>query len=193
MLKFVLIGVAAIVIIFVAVVATRPSAYHIERKLEINAPADVVFAMLNDLHQLVSILVIFGEPWGKNDPNMQATFDGPASGIGQSYVWSGKEAGKGKMTIAESVAAQKVGIKLEFAEPMESLATYTLNIAGTPTSSTVTWTMDGNHNFIGKAFGLFADMDGMLGGDIEKSLAALKSAAEKAQVAKPAVEETAQK
>ena len=61
---------------------------------------------------------------------------------------------------------------------MASTATCALTIASTPTGSFVTWAMDGNHNFIGKAFGLFMDMDKMLGTDIEKGLAQLKTVAE---------------
>ena len=132
---------------------------------------------------VAGVLVLFGSPWEKSDPNMQQTFEGPAAGVGQSLAWSGKEAGKGKMTIEESVPGQKVGIKLEFVKPMESTATYALTIAGTPTGSFVTWSMDGNHNFIGKAFGMFMDMDKLLGTDIEKGLAQLKTVAEVKQVA----------
>ena len=95
---------------------------------------------------------------------MQKTFAGLAAGVGQSYAWSGhKEVPKGKMTIEESVPGQKVGMKLEFVEPMASTATYALTLAGTPTGSFVTWSMEGNHNFIGKAVGMFMDMDKMLG------------------------------
>jgi hypothetical protein len=179
----ILIGVAGVLVLFVAVVATRPSAYHVERKLEIAAPVDIVFGVLNDLHQFAGVLVLFGSPLEKLDPNMQKTFEGPAAGVGQSYAWSGKEAGEGKMTIEESVPGQKVGIKLEFVKPMESTAICALTLAGTPTGSFVTWSMDGNHNFIGKAFGMFMDMDAMLGADIEKGLAQLKTVAEGKQVA----------
>jgi hypothetical protein len=38
--------------------------------------------------------------------------------------------------------------------------------------------MDGNNNFMGKLFGLFMDMDSMLGKDFEAGLAGLKSVAE---------------
>lgn len=183
MLAKILIGVAGVLVLFVAVVATRPSAYHVERKLEVAAPADLVFGVLNDLHQFAGVMVLFGSPLEKLDPNMQKTFEGPAAGVGQSYAWNGKEAGKGKLTIEESVPGQKVGIKLEFVEPMESTATCALTLAGTPTGSFVTWSMDGNHNFIGKAFGIFVDMDTMLGTDIEKGLAQLKTVAEGKQVA----------
>jgi len=183
MLLKILIGVAGVLVLFVAVVATRPSAYHVERKLEVAAPADLVFGVLNDLHQFAGVLVLFGTSWEKLDPNMQKTFEGPAAGVGQSYAWSGKEVGRGKMTIEESVPGQKVGIKLEFVKPMASTATCALTLAGMPTGSFVTWSMDGNHNFLGKAFGMFMDMDKMLGTDIEKGLALLKNVAEDKQVA----------
>ena len=185
MLAKILIGVVAVVVIFVGVVATRPSAYHVERKLEVAAPADSVFGVVNDLHQFAGCLVFFGSTFETRDPNMQKTFEGPATGVGQSYAWSGnKEVGKGKLTIEESVPGQKVGMKLEFVEPMKSTATFALTLAGAPTGSSVTWSMDGNHNFLGKAFGLFMDMDKMLGADLEMGLAELKTVAEGKQTAK---------
>ena len=184
MLEKILIGVAGVLVLFVVVVARRPSAYHVERKLEIAAPTDLVFGVLNDLHQFAGVLVFFGSLWEKLDPGMQKTFEGPAAGVGQSYAWSGnREAGKGKMTIEESVPGQKVGIKLEFVKPMASTATCALTLAGTPTGSLVTWSMRGNHNFLGKAFGMFMNMDNMLGTDIEKGLAQLKTVAEGKRVA----------
>ena len=184
MLEMILIGVAGVLVLFVAVVATRPSAYHVERKLEVAAPAELVFGVLNDLHQFAGVLVLFGSPWEKSDPHMRKTFEGPAAGVGQSYAWTGnREAGKGKMTIEESVPGQKVGIKLEFVEPMASTSICTLTLASTPAGSVVTWSMEGNHHFLGRALGMFMDMDKMLGTDIEKGLAQLKAVAEGKQVA----------
>ena len=139
MLAKILIGVAGVLVLFVAVAATRPSAYHVERKLEVAAPADLLFGVLNDLHQFAGVFVLFGSPLEKQDPNMQKTFEGPAAGVGQSYAWSGKEAGKGKMTIEESVPGQKVGIQLQFVKPMASTATCALTLARTPTGAFVTW------------------------------------------------------
>ena len=180
MLVKILIGLVGVLILFAAVVATRPSAYHVERKLDVAAPADVVFGVLNDLHQFAGVFVLFGSPLEQSDPNMQKTFEGPSAGVGQSFAWSGKEAGKGTMTIGESVPAQKVGVKLAFVEPMKSTSTIALTLTETPTGSTVTWSMDGNHNFIGKALGMFMDMDTMLGTDIEQGLVRLKTVAEAA-------------
>lgn len=175
----VLIGSAAVLALFVAVVATRPSAYHVERRIEVAAPADLVFGVLNDLRQFAGVLVLFGTPFEAIDPGMRRTFEGPAAGVGQSYAWSGnKDAGKGRMTIEASVPGREVGVKLDFVEPMKSTATCALTLADAPSGSFVTWSMDGNHNFVGKALGLFMNMDEMLGADIEKGLVRLKSVAE---------------
>ena len=179
MTAIILVGVVGVLVLFVAVVATRPSAYHVERKLEVAAPTDLVFGVLNDLHQFAGVLVLFGSPWETIDPNMQKTFEGPAAGVGQSVAWSGNmQVGKGRMTIEESVPGQKVRLKLEFVKPMASTATSALTLASAPAGSVVTWSTNGNHNFVGKALGLFMNMDNMLGTDIEKGLAQLKTVAE---------------
>jgi hypothetical protein len=181
MTAIILVGAAGVLVLFLAVVATRPAAYHVERKLEVAAPTDLVFGVLNDLHQFAGVLVLFGSPLEKLDPSMHKTFEGPA-GVGQSYAWSGKKVGKATMTIEESIPGQKVGMKLEFVAPMKSTAICSFTLAGTPAGSFVTWSMQGNHNFIGKAFGMFMNMDNMLGTDIEKGLAQLKTVAEGKQV-----------
>ena len=61
---------------------------------------------------------------------------------------------------------------------MTSTAICALTLARSPAGSVVIWSMDGNHNFIGKAAGVFMNMDKMLGDDIEKGLAQLKTVAE---------------
>lgn len=178
MLGTILIGVAGVVVLVLVVGATRPSPYHVERKLEVAAPPERIFGVLNDLRRFVGIFVLFREPFEERDRDMQKTVDGPDAGVGQSYAWSGKEAGKGKLTIAESSPSQKVGIRLEFVAPMTSTAMCVLTIASTSTGALVTWSMDGTHNFIAKVFGMFVNLDTMLGADIEKSLARLKNVAE---------------
>lgn len=94
------------------------------------------------------------------------------------------------MTIEESIPGQKVGIKLEFVAPMKSTATYAFTFADTATGSFVTWSMHGNHNFIGKAFGMFMNIDNMLATDLEKGGARLKAVAESKQRARAAVDGT---
>jgi hypothetical protein len=180
MLKKILLGVGALVVLIVVVVATRPSAYHVERQVEVAAPADVVFAEVNDLHNWAA-----WSPWEKIDPAMQRTFEGPAAGVGAAYSWSSTnpDAGKGKMTVLESLPGQRVAIELAFEEPFENVAQVTFTLAPAGTGSSVTWAMDGEHIFVGKAMCMFMDCDGYVGADFEKGLASLKTVAEGKQAA----------
>lgn len=175
MVKKIVIGIVVALVLFVGLVASRPSQYRVERSVSIAAPANIVFAELEDLKRWAA-----WSPWDKLDPNMEKTFAGPPTGVGASYAWSGNDqVGKGKMTVVESAPPSRVVYQLEFFEPWESTATTALALeqrAGEDVR--VTWTMEGNNGFVEKAFGLFMDMDGMIGADFEKGLADLKTVAE---------------
>jgi uncharacterized protein YndB with AHSA1/START domain len=176
MIRKVLIGIAAIVILFVLVVATRPSAFHIERSITIAAPPANAFAQVNDFHAWSA-----WSPWEKMDPQMKKTFEGAPSGPGAMYAWTGNDkVGEGRMTIEKSDKPSLVSIKLEFLKPFAATNTATFTFAPAPDGTKTTWAMDGQNNFMAKAASLFMDFDKMVGGDFERGLAALKTAAESA-------------
>ena len=158
-----------------AYVATRPDAYHVERSATVEAPPATIFAQIDDLS-------VWKEwsPWEKKDPAMKRTLSATPSGVGATYAWQGnKEVGKGKMTIVESKPGEKVVEKLEFIEPFQSQSSVTFTMAPeTPTTTKVTWAMDGKHNFVSKAFSVVKPMDGMIGKDFEEGLANLKKVSE---------------
>lgn len=167
------------VVLFLVTASRRPSAYRVERGLDVAAPPTRVYGILDDLRQFSTVLVLFGDPWGKGDPALRPTCDGPASGVGQSLAWAGnRDAGEGRMTVTESVPGQRVVIQLDFVRPMKSTSACALALSATPTGTRVTWSMVGHHNFVGKAAGIFVNLDNMLGADIEKGLGRLKLAAE---------------
>ena len=153
-----------------AFVATRPDAYHVERSATVDAPAATVFAQIDDLS-------VWKEwsPWEKKDPAMKRTLSASTSGVGATYAWEGnKDVGKGKMSIVESKPGEKVAEKLEFIEPFQSKADITFTLAAEgPTTTKVTWAMDGKHNFMSKAMCVFVSMDKMIGADFERGLTAL--------------------
>lgn len=177
MLYIVLAVVAALVIIFLIVVATRPADFRIERRATISAPAAVVFDQVNDFRNWGA-----WSPWAKLDPAMKETYDGPPAGTGSHYAWVGnKKVGEGAMTILESRPGELVRIKLEFLKPFAATNTAEFVFAPEGDGTTVTWSMTGKNNFVSKAFCLFMDMDKMVGGDFEKGLAAMKTVAEAAK------------
>jgi hypothetical protein len=170
-MKKVLFVLAAVIVAFVIVVATRPDAYHVERSTRIGAPAEAVFASVSDFRSFPS-----WSPWQRRDPTMRTTFSTPSSGVGATYAWEGnKEVGKGKMTFTESQAPTRTRQRLEFFEPFASVAESGMDIKPEgDAAAMVTWSMDGKSNFVGKAFSMFMDMDKAIGKDFEEGLGNLK-------------------
>lgn len=176
MLKKIIITLAAIILLFVIIVATRPAEFRITRSANIAAPPEVVFALVNDLHKWDA-----WSPWAKLDPAMKKTHEGAESGVGAIYSWDGNnDVGAGRMTITETRTNEAVLIKLEFFKPMAAVsdAEFTFKPEGNQTA--VTWTMSGKNNFVSRAFCMFMNMDKMVGGDFEKGLAQMKTVAEAA-------------
>lgn len=174
MLRTILTGGAVVVVALALFIATRPATFHIERSITMAAPPERAFAQVNDFHAWGA-----WSPWEKIDPEMQRTFSGPPSGPGAIYAWSGdRNIGKGRMTIVESDAPSHIGIKLEFFEPMAATSTAKFTFAPVADGTKVTWAMDGENNFVGKAVSLFMNMDTMIGGNFESGLAALKTLSE---------------
>jgi hypothetical protein len=180
MLFKILVGVAAAVVLVVAglavIVAVQPSEFRIERSTTIAAPAPVVFAQVNDFHKWEA-----WSPWAKLDPSAKNAFEGAPAGSGAAFAWSGNSTvGEGRMTNVESRPSELVRIKLEFLKPFAATNTaeFTLKPEGERTA--VTWSMSGHNTFLGRAVGLFVNMDKALGGEFEKGLASMKSVAEAA-------------
>jgi hypothetical protein len=172
----ILIGLALVIVVFLIVVATRPSEFRVERSASISAPPAAIFPYVNELKKWE-----VWNPWGKIDPAMKLTYDGPPAGKGASYAWVGnREVGEGKLTIAESRPNELVRCQMEFYKPMAgtSEAQFTFQPEGNQTK--VTWTMTGKNSFIAKAMCMFMNMDKMIGGQFEKGLADMKAAVEAA-------------
>ncbi len=186
MIKKLLLGLVAVIAVFCAVVATQPATFHVERSATVPGPPEVAYDIVNDFHR-------FGEwsPWEKLDPNMKKTFEGPKSGVGGKYTWTGNDdVGAGSMEIISVEENKKVTMDLHFLKPFEASNKTTYSFAAEGTGTKVTWAMDGENNFMAKAFGLLMDMDKMVGGDFERGLASLGTVAE-AEVKQRAEDEAA--
>lgn len=173
MLKKVGIGLGALVIVLLVVIGTRPSEYKIERSIVISAPAETVWTEVSDFRRWDA-----WSPWEKIDPEMKKTYEGEPGVVGSKYSWEGNDAGKGTMTITAAERPHKIVEKLEFFEPWPSVATTTHTITPEDGGVKVTWSMEGEHDFLGKAMCLVIDMDAALGAEYEKGLQALKTVAE---------------
>jgi len=124
-------------------------------------------------------------PQDKEDPTMKRIYSGAESGAGAVSDWQGKgNAGKGRMTIVESAAPNKVLVKVDFVRPFvaHNVNEFVLEPNEEPSepgsSTKVTWTMRGPNLFFMKVMGVFVNMDRMLGKHFEAGLQNLKSVLE---------------
>jgi len=174
MLSIVLIAIVVIIAALLALAATKPDTFRIERSAIINTSPDKVFGLIEDFHRWNG-----WSPWEKLDPAMMRTFTGAASGKGAIYEWEGnKKVGKGRMEIADLESHSQIRIKLDFFSPFEAhnIAEFTLENRGN--SVYLKWAMFGPASFAVKVMHLFMNMDKMVGKDFETGLANLKSLAE---------------
>ena len=174
MLEIILGLIAAVVIVFLGVVAMQPAEFRVTRSGSIPAPAAAVFLHVNELRKWEA-----WSPWARLDPSAKSTFEGPAAGTGASMAWAGnKNVGEGKMTIVESRANELVRFKLEFFKPFKATNSALFTFKPDGNQTVVTWTMSGTNSFMGKAINVFINCDKMVGGQFEQGLANLRAVIE---------------
>ncbi|MEH2512139.1 hypothetical protein V1291_003493 [Nitrobacteraceae bacterium AZCC 1564] len=174
MLRKILFGLVALVVVLITVIIIQPSEYRVSRTLTMAAPPQDIFAQLNDFHRWEA-----WSPWAKLDPKAKVSFEGPAAGKGAIFAWSGNsKVGEGRMTLVESTPDSFVRTRTDFVKPFvgSSYSEFTLRPEGNSTA--VSWTMFGQNDFIGKAMCLVISMDKMLGGEMEKGLTSIKGLVE---------------
>lgn len=173
MMRKVLIGSAALVGALGMAVVVQPPTFHVERSLVVHAPAESAQALVNDFHAWRR-----WSPFEDKDPAMKRAYSGPAQGVGSTYAWSSDgQIGQGKMTILRS-SGREVNIELSFLKPMRSTSAATFTFTKVDDGTKVTWAMDGENTLPSKVAHLFFNMDKALGGEFERGLEKLKSAAE---------------
>jgi hypothetical protein len=174
MLIKILIALVVIAVVFIVIVAMRPSGFRVTRSAVMSALPPAIFAEVNDLHKWQA-----WSPWEKIDPALKRRYEGPSAGTGASYSWVGNnKVGEGRMTITESRPHDLVRFRLDFLRPFKGTNTAEFTFKPEGAQTVVTWSMSGKYNFMVKAIGLFMNCDKMMGGEFEKGLANLKSIAE---------------
>lgn len=178
MLKKILLGLVAIIVIVLGLAALQPNEYRITRTTTFNAPVAGVFEQVNDLRKMNS-----WSPWTKIDPAAKHEYAGPAAGVGAQYHWSGNDdVGEGRMTLAESKPSELIRFDMEFIKPFPAPAVVTYAFQPTAEGKTVlSQTITGQTLFISKVMGLFMSMDKFIGARFEEGFANLRPIVETAQ------------
>jgi hypothetical protein len=170
MIKKILLSLLALAVVFLGYVATRPDTFRITRSVVVAAPPSEVYPRLADFRRWEA-----WSPWAKLDPTMKVDYPGKQGEPGAGYTWKGNDkVGEGRMTIVSADPDRSVTIKLEFIKPWAQTNNTTFDLAPDAGGTRVTWSMTGDHDFVGKLFAVFVNMDKVVGGDFEKGLGQLK-------------------
>jgi len=171
MLKKLLIAAVVIIAGLSIFVATQPEDFNVSKNITIDAPAAEIFSQVNDFHKWEA-----WSPLAKLDANVQTSFEGSESGVGAITKWSGnKEVGEGSMTIVESINNEFIKIGLEMTKPFATSNTTEFSFKEENGQTSVTWTMYGKKNFIGKAMEIIFNCNEMVGKRFEEGLVNLKT------------------
>jgi hypothetical protein len=103
MLKNILLGLVAIIAVILIIAAFKSPDFRVERSRVIAAPADVLFAQVNDHRKFNT-----WNPWLKMDPAAKVSYRGPEAGVDAVSSWEGEKTGKGSATITESKPGELV-------------------------------------------------------------------------------------
>jgi hypothetical protein len=172
MLKKIFLGLAAVLAILIIVIALQPSTFKVERSEVVAAWPEIVHGQVNDFTKWEK-----WSPWAKMDPETKLTMSANPVGEGATYAWESDKTGAGTMLITESTP-EYIALDLNFSKPFKAENKVIFTFAPIHGGTQITWSMTGKNNFIGKAFGLFFDMDELVGGDFEKGLKDIKRQSE---------------
>jgi len=172
MLTTILIVVALVIAAILIYAATKPDNFAYQRSTTINAPADKIFPLINDLKAMTT-----WSPFEK-DPTMKREFSGPNSGPGQVYVFADKHS-KGDVSVLAAVPNEAVSMRLKMTKPFacDNSVRFTLVPNGSGTS--VTWAMSGKQPYMAKLMSTFINCEKMCQTQFDEGLAKLKSLTER--------------
>jgi len=171
-LKWLLIGVAALLLLFAAVSLALPSRFRVERSVAIAAPAEKVYLLVAAPAEWKR-----WSAWNQRDPKMQVDYGGPAAGVGARWSWRSDSEGNGAMEFTEAVPGERIAYRLSFPD-MGMQSSGVLRIEPQGSGVKVSWSNEGDMgaNPLYRWFGLF--MDRLVGPDFEAGLNNLKRLAE---------------
>jgi hypothetical protein len=167
-------ALVVVILAVLALAASRPPRFRVERSLTIGAPSAVVVGLLDDLRRWPA-----WQQEGAADPTTKRDFAGAARGAGAVCDWDSEGRGsKGRMRIVEA-SPSLVRVDVDWKRPFvaSNANLFRLEPRG-DTATQLTWTLDGENIFVLKVMTLFFGAERLMGPHLERGLAALKRIAE---------------
>ncbi len=178
-IKRLLLSVTVLIAILILASFFLPQKQHVERSVEISAPAEKIYP-----HLANPKLFSQWSPWSSIDPDMKTTYTGAVSGKGAGMSWQSdnQSVGSGSWVITKAVENKSLEVNMDFGDQGGATSFFTLDPSEANTDSSVktkvTWGFDtdAGMNPIMRYMGLL--MDKMVGTEYAKGLETLKQKVE---------------
>ena len=163
--------------LFIIVGLLLPGEILVSRSIDIEAPPEKVFPLVNDLEAFKR-----WSPWTEIDEDTRFELSGPDSGVGARMSWSSgnPEVGSGSQEIIRSRPPEQVVLMLDFAPRGSAQASFDLVSVDAGTRITWSFTYKTGYDLVGRYMGLL--MEGLVGNKFEEGLERLKRLIETGQV-----------
>ena len=176
-LKTILIGIIAIIVLTLVVALILPQKYSVKREIVINQSKELVFEYIKYLRNQDNY-----SSWAMLDPDMKKDFRGTDGTVGFVSAWESNnpEVGKGEQEIINIFDGKRIEFELRFIEPFQAtdlayMATENINNNITK----VTWGFNGKMSYPMNLMLPFLKMEEILGNDLQDGLDKLKLILEK--------------
>ena len=137
----------------------------VERNAVIEAPPNVVFTQVNDLHSWDK-----WSKWSQIDPEMEVKYINHGVGEGSGYTWESRDpnVGVGKLLITESAPYDSIVTLINFADEGDAVSVFYFKEKDSNTRLTWKFRYDVGFNPLARWMGLM--MGNLIGPDFEESL-----------------------
>ena len=174
-LKFIGLGVIAIIALFLIIPLFLSNDFNYEKSIMINAPRSVVWENTNSLGDMDK-----WSPWDEYDPDMQKSWEGTDGTVGAKQSWTSpvEQVGTGSQTITGLYPDEKIETLLEFKEPFESEAQAYVVLTEKDGGTEATWGFKSKMPYPSNIFMLLMDMESAMDKDFGRGLEKLKELSE---------------
>src|SRR5688500_924986 len=119
MIKKILLGLVAVVVLLIVVGFFLPGKIEISKSITVNAPAEYAFEEVDVLQNWQK-----WSYWNTLDTAMKISYSEQPRGVGAFYSWESEDMGPGKLNVTESVPNASVKADLDFMDEGTAKAWY---------------------------------------------------------------------
>ena len=169
-------GVIGVLCVAIAGSYLLPSNTTVERSVDIQAPVQTVYRLVNNLQENEK-----WSPWKDEDPTLKTTYSPQVEGVGASSSWDGEKMKTGSMTITEAKENESILLALDFGPRGKAQSSWKFEPIEKGTKVTWAFESDNGNNPIKRYMGAFF-AKAMIGKVFDRGLDNLRRVAEETAV-----------